>query len=340
MTRRRSGFTLIELLVVIAIIAVLIGLLLPAVQKVREAANRMKCSNHLKQMVLAAHNYESTNSAFPPGAGVLPTLPSGIPSSGTNRPSVQALILPYLEQANKYNQFDFQYDVNGASSPPAPASHPLARRQDVPLFLCPSDPSTGVLFGNYGRASYFGNMGKHANPANRDASTGGVFMIDFWNRQRDNGNRPPAHRIADIADGTSNTAMFAEIRRGKGTDSSRVDRVDPQDLAYSVTFPDPTGPPPPECNRSTDTIRYAGLQYYRAFAPTSLYNHLTPPNYQGGDCLGADIASVYLSARSYHAGGVNVGFCDGSIRFITNNIDPVTWGNLGSRGDGRVVSLP
>src|SRR5262245_33670622 len=108
MRKQRRGFTLIELLVVIAIIAVLIGLLLPAVQKVREAANRMKCSNNLKQIALACHNYESTFSALPPGAGPGPRL---LPDS-PQRPSVQAMILPYLEQANKYNQFNFDYDVN------------------------------------------------------------------------------------------------------------------------------------------------------------------------------------------------------------------------------------
>src|SRR5262245_1013875 len=115
MRRCRRGFTLIELLVVIAIIAVLIGLLLPAVHKVREAAQRAQCSNNLKQIVLAAMNYESTNSSLPPGAGKLAVQPGGPPvaspfPSGSGRPTIQVQILPYVEQANKYSQFNFDYD--------------------------------------------------------------------------------------------------------------------------------------------------------------------------------------------------------------------------------------
>src|SRR3954469_18835729 len=127
MSKKRSAFTLIELLVVIAIIAILIGLLLPAVQKVREAAARMKCQNNLKQWGLAAHNYESTFRSLPPGEGPRPT-------TGSSRPSLATLILAYVGQANKYNQFNSTSDVTAAQTQ-------AATWQDVPIFLCPSDSS-------------------------------------------------------------------------------------------------------------------------------------------------------------------------------------------------------
>jgi prepilin-type N-terminal cleavage/methylation domain-containing protein len=139
---KRRGFTLIELLVVIAIIGILIALLLPAVQKVREAANRVKCANNLKQIGLAVHNYDSTFQTFPPGAGPLFTIDTDY--ADYSRASVQALLLPYIEQANKYNQFDLRYDVNGAPQNEA------ARLQDVGIYFCallirPPQPSTTAM---------------------------------------------------------------------------------------------------------------------------------------------------------------------------------------------------
>src|SRR5262249_9337400 len=169
MRRRRSGFTLIELLVVIAIIAVLIGLLLPAVQKVREAASRMKCQNNLKQVALGAHNYESTFGYLPPGEG------PGSAEGGTSRPSLAAVILPYLEQANKYNLFNFAFDVTSATNQ-------AATWQDVPVYLCPSDGSS-VTYSNLGqpagRINYFGSIGGLAYCRLPGEPTAGVFNADY-----------------------------------------------------------------------------------------------------------------------------------------------------------------
>jgi prepilin-type N-terminal cleavage/methylation domain-containing protein/prepilin-type processing-associated H-X9-DG protein len=358
MRRCRRGFTLIELLVVIAIIAVLIGLLLPAVQKVREAAARAKCQNNLKQIVLATHNYESSNGSFPPGCGPFPSALSG------QRPSVQALILPYVEQANKYNLFDFTQDVNGA------AVNEAARQQDVPFYLCPSDPSDGYRALNvsgvaYGRTNYMCNIGRQAQPTPYSSgvpsnpNTSGMFYVEFTSVQvNQKGNKPGTVKIGDVSDGTSNTAMYSEIKRAtwKMTDATRTSRVElwDQPIVSSAggTVPNiypPAGyvqgsAAPPLANGYTcpDTwssaVTYVGNQYYRGFISTSMYTHFVPPNYKGGECTDAN--GAVMAARSYHNGGVNVGFSDGSIRFVNDSIDPVTWAYLGSRGDGVAVVTP
>jgi prepilin-type N-terminal cleavage/methylation domain-containing protein/prepilin-type processing-associated H-X9-DG protein len=334
MIRRRSGFTLIELLVVIAIIAILIGLLLPAVQKIREAANRMKCSNNLKQIGLAMLNYEGVHQSFPPAAGPLPVLPSGYPGSGTQRPSTQALLLPYIEQDNKYNQFNIQYDVH------LHAINQKARTQDVPIYICPSDPSK-VRFttsdGPMGRCNYFASIGRTANSFDQDGTVGGVVFLEFTNTQfNTKGNNPGTVAIADITDGTSNTAMFSEIKKGNFTTGGA--RTAPWDL-QNVGFTDFLNYPN-SCNTTNAGVRYAGLQYHRAFIGTSRYTHAVKPNHLNGDCYDGSADRAFLAARSWHPGGVNVLFCDGATRFVRDTIDLRTWQLLGSRADGQVVTLP
>jgi|SRR5579883_715458 len=327
---RFRGFTLIELLVVIAIIAILIGLLLPAVQKVREAAARMKCANNLKQFGLASHNYESAYGTLPPGAG--PT-PSGNPAANS-RASVQVVILAYVEQANIYNQFDLTQDVNSSST------NATARVQQVPIFICPSDPSGGSVSGD-GKCNYFGNLGAQAYTAAAQTSPlGGLFYYIPKSGAQYN---PKGIAITAITDGTSNTAMFAEIRRGRNTHGTS----DPQDVRF-VNFSPPADDitPPGGCASSSPSLYYAGLQYYRDLMATSLYTHTQLPNSPNGDCLdltqrAGDTGALFaghITARSWHTNGVNVCMGDGSVRFVNNSITLANWQAMGTRANGDIFT--
>ena len=281
MSSRRQAFTLIELLVVIAIIAILIGLLLPAVQKVREAAARMKCSNHIKQLGLAAHNFESTYGTLPPGEWTRST------DGGTSRPSLAAVLLGYVEQANKFNQFNFAFDVTSATNA-------AARRQDVPIFLCPSDPSSAVFTDGgqpVGRISYFGNIGAVADSrlvmTNGRAGIFGVVTVAA-------GETPKGISMNAISDGTSNTAMFAEITRGnQATDYAAVVASGAIDAAPALH----DGRAVSGCAGGTVTnhINYSGLQYHRGgINHNSFYTHTLPINWNRK----TDAASCVEARRS------------------------------------------
>jgi type II secretory pathway pseudopilin PulG len=193
-SRTRYAFTLIELLVVIATIAVLIGLLLPAVQKVREAANRMKCSNHLKQIGLALHNYESSFSTYPP-AGVYP-----VGAVAGDVYSVQARLLPYLEQGNLYAQIDLNA---------TPATQLNVIRQRIAIYLCPSEIQDKARDQGGGKITY---------PQNYGANYGTWFIYSPASGQGGNGAIPINNpgRPADILDGLSNTIGFAEVKAYQG----------------------------------------------------------------------------------------------------------------------------
>jgi prepilin-type N-terminal cleavage/methylation domain-containing protein/prepilin-type processing-associated H-X9-DG protein len=227
MIRRRTAFTLIELLVVIAIIGVLIALLLPAVQKVRDAANRMACSNNLKQIGLAAFSYESAHKKLPPGIlGPIPNETRG--PYGANIQFVSSLVylLPYLEQENIFKQLQVNLNVKelGANWWSNPVNWRLAQAR-IKVFLCPSDdpyqPSqNGTVIGVHGfhdsagtyatgiysqdptlgRTSYMGVAGSAASGTH-----------PFWSRYEGIFTNRSQTRLSDIIDGTSNTLLFGEI---------------------------------------------------------------------------------------------------------------------------------
>jgi prepilin-type N-terminal cleavage/methylation domain-containing protein/prepilin-type processing-associated H-X9-DG protein len=351
----RRGFTLIELLVVIAIIAVLVGLLLPAVQKTREAASRMKCQNNLKQVVLASHNYESTMGTLPPGRGRFP----GTGTSGS-RPSIQALILEHLEQGNKIKLFDFEFDVNGAN-PPLPANHELARSIDVPSYICPSDTGPqGIQFSGgqrYGRSNYFGSIGAVADRRMETDPKAGIFSTPS--------NFPPGptwpkgRTMIGIQDGTSNTVMFAEVKRGtklsgdanQWDDTSVLDGGATGGTGWnlydgrSVALCQGVGVSATGANIQS-WGRYVGHQYYRDLFTTSVYSHTLPPNWnvrvasgtQRYGCAQNSLEAMHLPASSYHTGGVNAGMADGSVRFFRDGIDFTVWQSYGSYKGGEVIN--
>jgi prepilin-type N-terminal cleavage/methylation domain-containing protein/prepilin-type processing-associated H-X9-DG protein len=370
---RRQAFTLIELLVVIAIIAVLVGLLLPAVQKVREAANRMSCSNNLKQIVLASHSYHDAYQRFEVGVyipwcqdGFHPTQDHTMPFG----PNWAVYILPYIEQGNIYNSINIgaypgtQLPQNLYNYPTYDRTWRALRGYDIKTYQCPSDPNNGQHYvdasgvdaptevdwarGNYAAACGFTDSDHTSNnqnatgnnpfdgsgsdgivpgyPNNPPVSKGPMFFFSSTGR---NGTK-----LAEVTDGTSNTIMFNEVRAGKS----------PLDTRGTWAMGHPGA-----------SLTEAGRNYN----PTP-NNTLDSPD---GQTFGDELQSCYkfwyfgigqdglgcfpntagdqdnsAMARSMHPGGVNAGFADGSVHFITNSIDQWTWCILQSKNDGYIIT--
>jgi prepilin-type N-terminal cleavage/methylation domain-containing protein/prepilin-type processing-associated H-X9-DG protein len=329
------AFTLIELLVVIAIIAVLIGLLLPAVQKVREAAARMKCGNNLKQLGVALHNYEGAIGRWPalyPGAA-----PGSTAFNYKYTWSVLAQLNPYLEQTAIYNSMDLTQPMYDATNN-ITAQNKFAVVQKVPIFLCPSDRGVPVssAYGvtDMGPTNYVANHGSgvsgggYGSPINADGIFPAVTGV----------------KITDITDGTSNTAAFSESILGDGAEVSATQPGD-EKTAYKYTGYSGTLPNDTNCAgnpQSWNGYNRRGFMWASGEARCVSYNHYLAPNSRSFDCVANDPTATYISvgyraARSRHAGGVNVMLGDGSVRFIRDGVDVTTWRSLSTRAGNEVV---
>jgi prepilin-type N-terminal cleavage/methylation domain-containing protein len=321
--RLRSGFTLIELLVVIAIIAVLIALLLPAVQQAREAARRTQCRNNLKQLGLGLHNYHDTHRAFPAGiySGMWQSPTSLMYSAqgqGMLGSSWWQFVMPYMDQAPMYNLmspfFAADFLVGGKDVYRFPN-----RYDKIPYASCPSDPSTPTETHDGQQGNYlmcignteFGDYNSGTPNTRCGENMNGIFYSIS------------STKIAECTDGTSNTVMGSECMvRGK---SSRSD-----------------------ANRSWD----AGV-YWNGFWGLPLFTTNQPPNtpvtdrvYQcksttmlNSPCesIGGSGTNARIFARSWHEGGVMALLADGSVRFVSENIDVNIWRSVGSRSGQETV---
>jgi prepilin-type N-terminal cleavage/methylation domain-containing protein len=320
---RRRAFTLVELLVVIAIIGVLIALLLPAVQAAREAARRAECTNKLKQLGLALHNYESIQRTYPSGTinplGDDPNGKNGSGAPGIGGPWI-CLMLPQLEQAVLYDNF-----MKIASQRPEVvdwfgngtyASTPIGDKH-LPIMDCPTHPlseeqmSNGTAMENLARGNYAAcyGMGGYGQVNTQTPAIGGVFGNNSKLLSR------------DVFDGTSNTLAFSELK---------------------YRLPNASGPSYQDVRGTWGYATMGGDVFSTQTGPNSAVadaiwgcRSYLPENMP---CVSSSAyASLFAAARSYHVGGVQGCMADGSVRFFSDNINLTIWQALGSRGGREAV---
>ncbi|GBD37559.1 hypothetical protein HRbin36_02694 [bacterium HR36] len=323
-----AGFTLIELLVVIAIIGLLMALLLPAVQRVREAANRMRCLNNLKQIGVALHNHHAQLDRFPEVMIIRPGF--------TDDWSIHARLLPYVEQDNVHKLINFNLSYSD------PSHWPVTETK-VPIYFCPSDPKHNIF--------NLSHTGQRHLPSTYGANMGTWFVFDPATMQRGDGvfSHTYPTQIAEIIDGTSNTIGFAEVKAWTPY------------LRDSGNPATPSQPPPPDYSSTvayvSGTLRLTGhTEWVEGRVHHAGVTFALPPNTKvpytdaSGNVLDVDWTSraeshtqstptyAIITSRSYHPGGVNVLLMDGSTRQVRSTISLQVWRALGTRAGGEAVN--
>jgi prepilin-type N-terminal cleavage/methylation domain-containing protein len=337
--RNHGGFTLIELLVVIAIIAILIGLLIPAVQKVREAASRVQCQNNLKQIGIGLHNYYSANNVMPAygfdfgdtGAPPVPT-PAN-PYGSKQGHSLLGLILPYLEQQNVANLSNPNRSVVDPANLPPPLGSSTAGNQQIKVYLCPASPTNGL--GDYG--PYFSSQFKTTLPAMNLGttdysvvrSTSGTFNTNCGYKPIPSdtngllGTKSTPRPLTAATDGSSNTLLLVEEAGRPHLFSKRLDLGDPSNTS------------------STAFKTYGGFLFNSAWADynTKLDLHGTDPagtTADGGCCV--INCTNYQQAYAFHTSGANALRGDGSVVFLSETMAASTLGALFTANGGEVIA--
>ncbi|QDU36699.1 Type II secretion system protein G precursor [Maioricimonas rarisocia] len=332
--RRQAGFTLIELLVAIAIIGILIALLVPAVQSAREAARRMQCTNNLKQIGIALHNYHDAHNTLPFGCG--PDDDGGVSSVGSldaRRYSAHSQLLPYLDQAPVYNLIDFDVAtfapfVNAGMDEPqinetgaTTAINGQAAATSLGVFLCPSDPDYIEIL--WGHNNYRACNGNSWSGRDGNGMFGQVSSVSFGN----------------VRDGLSMTAMFSERCKGRWNDAIHdhlADLYDIRGVWTEDTFRDECASLTPQTAQAYTHEIDSGQNWLEGNMNWTRYNHLLPPNHLS--CKnGITWDGVAMAATSRHPAGVNLLLGDGAVRFVSDQIDRQTWHDLGTIAGGETI---
>lgn len=321
---RRRAFTLVELLVVIAIIGILIALLLPAVQAAREAARRSQCTNNLKQIALAFHNYVDTHKKFPAYQYHVEGASSWLGHSA------MTMILPYVEQSSVYDQVKWTLPWDNGNQPHLAKITPFVCPTDGP-FPNPTYPGNNYMVCGGARVSFY--------DTGSPVKASGIFL-----RRRESG-------FSDIRDGTSNVIMVSEILKGDdqgGTLNLRRDvtnnlpaRTDQFTPSAEVETLGVTC----DSNAASWHQSNVGRQWMGGFPGFCAFNTIAPPNWKhitccdGGTFGYACDRNGIVPPRSYHPGGVNAALGDASVRFISDTIDLTIWQRAGAREDGNAITL-